>query len=346
MEARLKVADVISKRNNNLSISKFIAACLVIISHAYPLCLGKDAGDFLVSISNGQIGLGGLAVGVFFFSGGLFIARSVEKNKEARKYFYARVIKIFPPLILVIVTSIIVFGLFFSTLKLLPFLLNKGTWIYLLNAILIPIHSLPGVFVNNIYGDVVNGALWTLPVEFACYIAVFIGYKINILTKKISLIWAMLLAVAFFAFNYSGNIMLLSVSYYIQPVIIFGVGVLYYIFREDIIINKNYGILSFVLFILSIIFGIGRVGQILFFPYCFMCLIMATKQCSVEVAKLGNLSYGIYLVGFPIQQALVAINGGSMDVYMNMSMALMLSIVIAIFVYFLVEKHNKNLIIL
>lgn len=334
----MNVSDVISKRNNNLSVSKFVAACLVIVSHAYPLCLGKDAGDFLVSISKGQLGLGGLAVGVFFFSSGLFIARSVEKNKAAGKYFYARSIRIFPPLVVVVLLSVMVLGIFFSTYHALSFFLNIDTWKYLLNAVLIPIHGLPGVFDTNIYGNVVNGALWTLPVEFLCYIAIFIAYKWKLLSKKVSIGWSVILAVVFLVFNYSGNAMLSSLSYYIQPIIVFGVGVLYYLFRDVIKIDIRYGAVTLILFCLSVVVGLGRVGQIIFFPYAFMCLIMATKQCSSKMARLGSLSYGMYLVGFPIQQILVAMNGGSMNVYINILGAIVLSFALAILLYKVVEK--------
>ena len=56
---------------------------------------------------------------------------------------------------------------------------------YLLNSIMILVHNLPGVFCNNINTSV-NGPLWTLPVEFLCYIMCYLAYKMHILSRKIA----------------------------------------------------------------------------------------------------------------------------------------------------------------
>jgi peptidoglycan/LPS O-acetylase OafA/YrhL len=52
-------------RDNNLNIMRFVSALLVILSHAYPLTLGKGNSDFFNSFSQGAASLGGLAVAFF-----------------------------------------------------------------------------------------------------------------------------------------------------------------------------------------------------------------------------------------------------------------------------------------
>ena len=60
--------------------------------------------------------------------------------------------------------------------------LNPQTYMYLLNGVLILVHELLGVFTHNPMGDaVVNAALWTLPVEFSCYVLWFLLISVPIL---------------------------------------------------------------------------------------------------------------------------------------------------------------------
>ena len=66
--------DVIERYNYNVQKIRFLAAVLVIISHAYPIaCLEKDP---LAFISKGSISLGGLSVYIFFFISGLYASRT------------------------------------------------------------------------------------------------------------------------------------------------------------------------------------------------------------------------------------------------------------------------------
>ena len=54
-------------------------------------------------------------------------------------------------------------------------------------------------------------------------------------------------------------------------------------------------------------------------------------------------SYELYLIGFPIQQSIVAINGGSMNIYCNFIIATLIAIPISIIVRLLSEKMIKVL---
>ena len=79
----------------------------------------------------------------------------------------------------------------------------------------------------------VNGSLWTLPVEFACYILCFILYKIGFFKKK----WFPWLIPAVVAANIAlplflneGSVLLSA----LRPVTLFFIGVGFYIYRDHI----------------------------------------------------------------------------------------------------------------
>ncbi|MDH6367895.1 MULTISPECIES: acyltransferase [unclassified Breznakia] len=328
-EKKYTLEDALNNRkSNNLSIMKLIAAILVIVSHSYTLT-GSSQSDVLKTLTNNQESLGGLAVAVFFFSSGLLISRSIQKNYSFKGFFKARVKRIIPSLCIVIVFCTFVMGPILTTLPLFSYITNVQTWKYLLNIVLIPIHSLPGVFINAPYGSVVNGSLWTLPVEFCCYIIVFGLFHTKFLDKKRILLLSPLALLAFVLCNFTTIPLFVSLRNYIQPVLIYYVGVLAYVYRDCISIKNWYGILALILIILCFALGIGKLGMILFAPVLFIVVGFSKKQVSSRIGELGKYSYAIYLVAFPIQQCLVYIFANQMSPLVNSILSILVSFVFA-----------------
>ena len=324
-----------STRSNNLNLVKFIAALFVIISHAYPLCKGAEYNDILSDLSRNSIAFGSLAVAIFFMSSGFFVTKSLLKSKDSKKYLHNRFIRIFPPLWFTLLVCIVVCGLFFSTYSLGKYFLSSDFFKYCLNFILIPIHNLPGVFMNNIYPGVVNGPLWTLPIEFVCYLVLLLAYKLNLVNKKSYKYVALLFIVAFVGIN----LIPLSIKGYIQPCFLFFWGSFYWIYRDKITMKNTYFLISLVAFVLLIVLGYGHVASFLFVPYLTLYIAFCLPQCNNRLASLGNLSYDIYLCGWPIQQMIISLFGGSMLVGMNILISIPLSILVGYITYSLVEKN-------
>lgn len=178
-----KLVDIKGK-SNNLQALRFIAAVMVIISHSFSVGMGDSSKEWFIILTNGQLSMGNLAVAVFFCAGGYLIAKSMCKAKKFSTYFKARINRIFPLLIIVVGLSMFLLGPIMTNLNLKDYMSDVTLYKYALNGLLIPVHELPGVFSNNIYGPTVNGSLWTLPVEFLCYIGCFLLYKLQMLKKK------------------------------------------------------------------------------------------------------------------------------------------------------------------
>lgn len=333
-----------TKKSKNLSFIKFLAALAVIISHAYPISQGKEFGDVLISFSKGHLGIGGVAVGVFFFSSGLLVSKSIEKSENLKQFLKKRCLKIFPPLIFTVILTVFLLGPIFTNMTISDYFTDLATYKYLLNAILIPIHSLPGVFENNIYGNVINGALWTLPIEFICYIALMFCYKLGLLRKKI--LFTFPISLIFFYLLYYSNIPIFSsISIYTLPIFIYYMGMLYYVFRDKIILNKLLAVFLIIVWSGFVYFGFAEIAMFLIFPYIFSVIVFNKKQCSEKLSELGNLSYGIYLCGFPIQQIVVCLFGGKMDVYFNMAISVVLAVVLGFVIYRICEQKIPKILI-
>ena len=300
--AQIKLSDVATSRVNNLNFIRFVAALMVIVSHCYAVVLGGDAGSYLLKFTGDRLSPGGVSVGVFFLFGGFLIARSCEHHPEAKKFFSARILRLFPELLFVVILTAFVLGPMLSTLSPVEYFTNPQTYKYLLNGVLIMVHQLPGVFTNNPSGDVVNAALWTLPVEFICYILCFISYKLTKFDKKKFLLLSVPVFVLAAVYYVKFSPLQLSV---VRAVLLFYLGVLIWVFRDQVVISPVLGLATIVLWFVMVFGGIDNLAMLTVFPIACFCLAYGMGNHFSKFGTKIELSYGIYLWAYPIQQALV-----------------------------------------
>lgn len=326
-------------RSNNLQLLRFVAAMLVIVSHAFQISTGENTKEWLLVFTNNQFSMGGLAVSIFFCAGGYLIAKSMCRLSNGLKYFKARMLRIFPALIVVVLVSVFVLGPLYTEYSFEEYYGNAGTYKYLLNGALVLQHNLPGVFEENIYLSTVNGSLWTLPVEFLCYIGCYIMWKFKLLEEK-SAKWSIPIvfvgAVVLYKLIEIMQIDVLLSA--IRPGLLFYLGMLFYVYRDRIQLTKKGATISFLIIVVFGFLGVLDIGLLMGFPYLLLYVCFALPQVPEKLGSMGDMSYGIYLCGFPIQQMLVASNGGEMSYYSNIMLAIPLTFIAGYFVYRFVER--------
>lgn len=331
------LSDTVGQKSENLHFMRFIAAIMVILSHSFSLCAGSIEQEWAILLTNSQLTMGGISVSIFFLCGGYLISMSMEKAKTASKYFEARLIRLLPPLFFVTLTVTLLGG-WITTLSPVEYYTSADTWKYMLNSVFILTHNLPGVFEGNISNATVNGALWTLPVEFICYILCFIAYKLGFMNKK-RFPWSIpLVCVGAVGVWMVGSIIPLAREV-VRPVLLFYIGMGYWIYREHIRFEMKYLLIAIVGLVVLFIFRLGLPAMLFCFPYIMMTLWFGFDQCSPNIGKLGNYSYGIYLWGCPIQQTIVYLFGGKMNPYVNFLIAIPFAIVLGIITYEISEKR-------
>lgn len=329
--------DTLRQKSSNLQLAKFLAALLVIYSHSFSLTGNRNGYDFFTTISKSSLSTGGLAVSFFFFVSGLYVTKSLLRVQSGKRYFTSRVKRIFPALLVVVLVSVFVLGPIFTNLTPGAYFSSKGTYLYLLNGALLPIHALPGVFTENPYGATVNGSLWTLSVEFICYVALFVVYKLKLMDKKkILIVSAAVLVASVAGWMLPSSLALLKGA--ILPGLLFFEGILYYLYRDKIKLNKFWAAVCLVLFFLTAPLGCMDVGSLLFLPYVYCTFLLGTRQVLPRVSEFGNLSYCIYLLGFPVQQSFVAAFGPEMGALPNTLISCVTATILSIGLYYLAEK--------
>lgn len=340
MENRLSTAGGMS---HNLHLLRFIAAVLVIMSHSFVLSNGSFEKEWFYKVSGGQITMGAFAVGVFFLYSGFLIMSSLDKKPKCKEFIVGRCVRIFPVLICVVFITFVFIGPVMTNISVKQYFSDIGAYKYLLNSIFVLVHGLPGVFENNIYTSTVNGALWTLPVEFLCYIICYIGFRIGILQKKWAYLTIPVIGIGtfgtFVVANKLQSEMLLTVLF---PILCFYVGVMYAIYRQFVKLDFRLFLLSLVIFVLCGFWGILKVGFIIGFTYSLIYIAFGARSVKNIIWKSGNWSYAMYLIGFPIQQVIIDIYGGDMNPYINIVIALPIIVVCSIILYEMIEKRSTQ----
>ncbi|MGY4343628.1 peptidoglycan/LPS O-acetylase OafA/YrhL [Bradyrhizobium sp. GM7.3] len=121
--------------------------------------------------------MGGLGVISFFVISGFFISQSFENNSVLR-FCMARLLRIYPGLLVVLLFTVLVIGPLFTRLSIRDYLTDANTISYVPHNLSLKWlqYDLPGVFATNPYPAAINGSLWSLFYEVACYgIVVAVG---------------------------------------------------------------------------------------------------------------------------------------------------------------------------
>lgn len=332
-------------RENNYDFLRILAASMVIIGHAYPLTGSKNPvpGFILYPIHE-------LAVIIFFSVSGFLVTRSADTTKSIANFFIKRLARLLPALITVVLLSIFVIGPLLSTQGPLGLLLDPNSYMYLLNLVFYPVYSLPGVFNSLPYPSAVNGSLWTLPVEFACY--VLAAVVIAAFGKAKLFIFATLLAVfVSTSLIFQGNL-LRVVLYGSEIGTASGVAGYFMAGGTIYLLSKKYknflrldlAIIFLVLWVFSVqsfiplAQGFGYVAV----PYLVLAFAESNTPILRRAGRFGDPSYGMYLWAFPIQQLILSSRLAHLSLEMNILLVLILSISAGLLSWHLVEKRSMR----
>lgn len=327
----------LQKENNNFDLLRFILASMVIYGHAQYLNRGSDHSyyDPLLGIYPDSSS-GDVAVKCFFFLSGLLISNSLMKNPSVIHYLISRIFRILPPLVFVLFMITFLFGPFLSVLPVSQYFQAPETWGYFIKGSLLKIqYDLPGVF-STMEHTSVNGSLWTLPIEFRYYLLLLAFFLLAGFKKTwlVNLILGIVLLESLFGsriiLNSFGDLSitnLLPVSFFF--------GVFLGVNAEHITLDIRYVSGLFILFFL---FRGQPFGEIVYtFFFCALAFYFATLKPLFRLKPRIDISYGVYLWGYFVQQALYYYFG-SIPIWLHIFLALGISVILALITHYTVEK--------
>lgn len=289
-------------RANNFDLLRLSAALLVLFSHAFVLT-GHAAEEPVARLLRHATDGGGAAVGAFFVLSGFLIARSAEM-RPWRDFLRARALRIYPAFAMVVLVQTLVLGPAVSSLGAAGYLAAGETWAGLGRALLFsPRAGLPGVFEGNPLPGVVNGSLWTLRVEVLCY-AAMLGWGVLGAPRWLVGLAAAAGFVALAAAHAAGaGLQVVSV---LDCLVFFATGAALWCWRGRVVLRGWVAAALLAGFWLLAATPAGPLLWHVALPYGVLHLGLAPAVAAGAMRRLGDVSYGVYLYAFPVEQALAA----------------------------------------
>lgn len=308
--AAVRLEDRLRDRRNNFDVLRLLAASLVLFSHSYALTASPEPFAGVSGWTFGEVG-----VVMFFAMSGFLIAKSWSEQPRFAPFAVKRALRLLPALAVAVSVTVFVVGPLFTTLPVSSYLRDPITWVYWIRSSLLItfVGRLPGVFETNPYPDAVNGSLWTLPVEACCYAMVAALGAVGLLRRNgvlVALSCLLVLcvtplsplAVAPVGGTTSGNFPLV-----VMLGATFVLGVSAYSLRGRLHLSWTIAGALMVLWIATWGGGWARVTGILAIALAILVFAFRTPAWLRRLTAPGDVSYGIYVYAFPVQQSLAAI---------------------------------------
>ena len=295
------------RRDNNFDLLRLVAAASVIFSHSFLIAEGTENHEPLILLTHRQSILGLAGVFVFFAISGFLVTESYETSGSPLRYLAKRALRVFPGLFAALLVSAFVIGPLVTSLPLGDYLRHPQVYGYvdgntLLN---LTVHELPGVlFVNNPIGLEVNGSLWTLRYEFMMYLTVMVLGMLRLLTPPVL---AGLLALGLFCLRWSALGFLGTWGWLLG---FFAVGMLLYTLRDRGIFDGRVALAALAGLVLSV--PLRQFIELfpLFGGYLAIYIALDRRLPILPATRFGDLSYGLYIYGWPIEVLVMHASGG------------------------------------
>ena len=323
-----------ARRDNNFDALRITAALCVIFGHSFILTGRPTAAPIFANLHLEYIG-----VSVFFVISGYLITGSWERSRSVGQYVSSRALRIAPLLFLVILVSTFVLGPLVTVLAASDYFGSSDTWRYLINLVLLPADGLPGVFTTVPYPDVVNGSVWTLRAEVICYAVVLL---LGLLPRRLQIAGFAVFGIASIVVALAGTLTIsgANVSAAGGTWVYFAIGALARLLVPRRFLNAWAAIPIFVVWML-----VGGMFPDLRFPlawialsYCVLAVGFASTPIVRRAARFGDLSYGLYLWAFPVQQTVLLLFG-ILPFVQNLALVVAITAVLAFASWHLLEKR-------
>ena len=335
-----RLEDRLRDRRNNFDVLRLLAASFVLFSHSYALVGHPEPFADVSGWTFGEIG-----VVMFFAMSGFLIAKSWNEQPNLAPFSAKRGLRLLPALILAVSVTVFVVGPIFTVLPLSSYFSDPTTWLYLVRcAFLITFFgTLPGVFETNPYPDAVNGSLWTLPVEACCYaLAAALGSLGLLRRSGVLLAFSLLLVLCVtplspISIAPAGGTTGGNLSLVILLGATFVLGNLAYSLRSRLHLSWTIAAVLMALWIVTWGGGWSRATGVLAIAFSVLVLAFRTPAWLRRLTAPGDVSYGIYVYAFPVQQSVAAI-WGAIDPLLMMAIAFPVTYVLAFLSWRLVER--------
>lgn len=301
----LTLADRLSTNNNALNFVRLVLATLVIFGHAFPL------GDFEPLVI-GSFTLGawhGTAVECFFVASGYLILASGMRMR-AKPFLWRRFLRIYPGYLIALLATAFIFsplGKVFGA----EWKLSEALYFFF-KSLTLKSGDLP-VNADVPFAVTWNGSLWTLFYEALAYVGVCLFVMVPWVRKHLKpaviVLATLMVLISLFipssVYTFFPGPLEVIIANGVRLWTFFAVGMLFYVFADKIPASLPLAVIA-CLVTLSLVSTSHNIwGSIIIFvamPYMVLAL---GATLPTRIGTRNDISYGIYVYAFPVQQLLV-----------------------------------------
>ena len=337
-----------NNRENNFNLLRLLFASLVIVSHSPELVDGNRSREILTRIF-GALTFGEVAVDGFFLISGYLIAGSYVSTGAAARYLLKRVLRIVPGY----AVAFVICGLCIA-----PFVGGAAVWSvrglgHLLPQMLTLLPpKVPGVFAGLPF-PALNGAMWTIRFEFECYLMAGALGLMGLLQPRFRSVVAVVVGLLLLL-NIAGAVQgghevhesgLRALAKDLRFFTIFGVGTVYWLFRDRISFRHAGAAVAASVLIGSMFeFHLAEAAIAVCGGYLIFWAAFAVRPIPLgRLTRGDDISYGLYLYGWPVQ-ILFVWNFPTIDPWLLCALSLMIAAALGFISWKLVEQPSLRLV--
>ncbi len=296
-------------RFGNFDTIRLAAAASVIFSHAFLIADGHEKNEPFVRLTGAIIGIHG--VFVFLIISGFLVTQSLKNSSSLRHFAWKRFLKIYPALAICVLVSAFLIAPFFSELSLGEYLSSFSGVKYVAKVLLLyGTYEIPTVkfYDQEIkhLGYIVNGSLWTISMEIYCYLILFFLAALELGSMQIALLGL-----------FAGSVLLdlsLAVTLPLSEVTInlfytvpsFCAGVAMYFIHAKYCLSRRIALGCVIGLLLFAPTGHLIVVSPILAAYPLIYLGTSASIPLRNATRFGDLSYGTYLYGWPVNKSSAA----------------------------------------
>lgn len=307
-------------RCNSFHLLRFVLALLILWTHAFTL-LGYASP--LGTLTGGQLSESSIAVDGFLVISGFLIAQSAERQRNALTFLRSRFLRIYPALTCsVLFTALVVGGLAYAgTYHDYLRLGVNGPLYYIRHWLTLNVQAEPwgitGVFTANPTQGA-NVSLWTIKHEVSLYLLVALLMLTRLHRRKgVYIGFAAAFATLFLLYEGFGVqlwrlekvqgwvINTWNYAHFVRTGLFFFLGALLYLYRDWLPRTWWFAVLMAALLVVSGFLGGLKWVHVLITPY--LIVRLGALRSFDGFRRIGDLSFGLYVFSYPIQQLILHI---------------------------------------
>jgi len=281
---------------------RLLGALSVLFSHSYLIAQDTEASEPLQQLLKGDKNIAGLyGVFTFFIVSGFLLARSLHHNPSILRFAVNRSLRLVPGFCICVLFCALVVGPLATSLPVADYFVSGG-WLHYIQQSLTTFADapLPGVFdYTSSIAQVVNGSLWSLRAELICYLILLCLWLILPAAGWVALVFA---TAAMIILTIPSVLSWLPEFGY--PLPYFSAGVVMWWLNHHLGDSRPIAFLCAAGLLTSAMLGFPHQAFACFGAYLVVYLGCRSTPLTNWIERFGDLSYGLYLFGWPVQQLL------------------------------------------